>query len=149
MWMFVLDDRLEKSSFFVADWNLCTVRLKNNKIWPWLYLVPKRDAMREIHDLSAADQGLLMAEIAQASKALQQIYKAHKINTAALGNMVPQLHIHVFARFENDPAWPNPIWAVPLDEVPYTEEEKNIAIQGLQARFETFCTKEGNRACQQ
>ncbi len=128
---FVLDHRLEESSFFIEDWPLCRVALRNDKTWPWLYLVPRREGVQEFCDLNEVDQQQLMQEISRAQKALQNLYKPTKINTAALGNMVPQLHIHVFARFKEDPAWPSPVWAVQGAEIPYTESEKNEAIKKL------------------
>jgi diadenosine tetraphosphate (Ap4A) HIT family hydrolase len=132
---FVLDSRLADSSFFIEDWELCRVALKNDKTWPWLYLVPRRANIREIYELTAADQTLLIQEISWASKALQTVYQPEKINVAALGNMVPQLHVHVFARFKNDPAWPKPVWAVQLDEISYTDAERNTHIEKLKNCF--------------
>jgi len=120
---FTLDHRLADSSFPVAEWDLCHVRLKNDKSWHWLYLVPARERIREIYDLTAEDQQLLVAEIARAGRAINDLFKPDKINTAALGNMVPQLHVHIFGRYNNDPAWPKPVWAVDVPEVPYSEEE--------------------------
>lgn len=132
---FVLDHRLEGSSFFIEDWDLCRVSLKNDKTWPWLYLVPRRDNIREIYDLTPADRALLMHEISRAAEALHAIYQPEKINTAALGNMVPQLHVHVFARFKHDPAWPKPVWAVQTNEISYTDSEKNAEILKLKKSF--------------
>lgn len=132
---FALDQRLESSSFFIADWALCTLRLRNDKAYPWLYLVPRRDNIREIFELSPEDQAQLVKEISRAGEALQAVYKPEKINTAALGNIVPQLHIHVFARYKNDPAWPKPVWAVQAAEIAYTESEKDAAIQKLNEYF--------------
>lgn len=128
---FTLDSRLEESSFFVADWDLCRVALKSDKTLPWLYLVPRRMGVREIFELKAGEQAQLIQEISRAGLLLQTLYKPEKINTAALGNMVPQLHIHVFARFKNDFAWPKPVWAVQWDEISYTEQEKSAEIQKL------------------
>ena len=132
---FQLDHRLEQSSFFIEDWELCRVALKSDATWPWLYLVPRRDNVREIFELSAADQALLTKEISRASRALQETYQPDKINVAALGNMVPQLHIHIFARFKNDPAWPKPVWAVQQDEISYTEAEARTQIEKLKNCF--------------
>ena len=132
---FVLDHRLEESSFFIEDWELCRVALKNDTTWPWLYLVPRRTNIREIYDLAAADQARLMREISLASRALQAVYQPEKINTAALGNMVPQLHVHVFARFKDDPAWPKPVWAVQRDEISYTDSEARTQIEKLKDCF--------------
>lgn len=132
---FVMDERLAGSSFFIEDWDLCRVSLCNNKTYPWLYLVPRREGIREISDLDEADQLQLVREISHAQKALQKAYNPDKVNTAALGNMVPQLHVHVFGRYQHDPAWPRPVWAVQDSEIPYTEEEKNAAIQKLKDSF--------------
>lgn len=129
--MFTMDDRLVSSAHFIMDWPLCRVSLKNDKTYPWLYLVPRRENVREFFDLSATDRAVLMEEIARAGELLQGVYNAKKINTAALGNMVPQLHIHVFARFDTDPAWPRPVWAHPVPEAPYTESEKDAEIDKL------------------
>lgn len=132
---FVLDTKLAESSFFIEDWPLCHVTLKNDKTWPWLYLVPRREDIREIYELNIADQSQLMREIARAGHVLHALHAPAKINTAALGNVVPQLHVHIFARFEKDIAWPRPVWAVQHAEIPYTESEKNIEIERLRAIF--------------
>lgn len=132
---FTQDSRLTDSSHWIEDWPLCRVSLRNDKVWPWLYLVPRREGIREIFDLAEDDQTQLIREIARASKALQAIYAPDKINTAALGNMVPQLHVHVFARFKNDPAWPKPVWAVQQDEIPYTDQEATAEIQKIKNFF--------------
>lgn len=144
---FVLDHRLADSSFFIADWSLCRVSLKNDKTWPWLYLVPRREKIREIYDLAPPDQQQLIREVALAARALNTLYKPDKINTAALGNMVPQLHVHVFARFKSDPAWPKPVWAVQQDEISYTETEKNTEIHKLKECFENL-RMEDKTTCQ-
>jgi len=132
---FTLDHRLDESSLFIEDWPLCRVALKNDTTWPWLYLVPRHDGIREIYELTTADQAQLVKEISLASRALKELYQPDKINTAALGNMVPQLHIHVFARFKNDPAWPKPVWAVQQDEIPYTEKTARTEIEKLKNCF--------------
>lgn len=132
---FILDHRLEQSSFPVEDWELCRVALKNDTTWPWLYLVPRRNDIREIYDLNPVDQAQLIKEISRASRALQDIYQSDKINVAALGNMVPQLHVHVFARFKKDPAWPKPVWAVQQDEIPYTDSNAQTEIEKLKNYF--------------
>ena len=90
----------------------------NDATFPWLILVPRRPHLRDFHDLASADMAATVAEIGAASRALQALYAADKINVAALGNMVAQLHIHVVARHTGDAAWPKPVWgAVPA--VPY------------------------------
>lgn len=89
---------------------LCRVLLMNNSNYPWLILVPRREGVREIFELTEADQQQLLRESSQVSQALVKLVNPDKINIAALGNMVPQLHIHHIARFRNDPAWPAPVW---------------------------------------
>lgn len=138
---FTQDSRLTDSSFFIEDWELCRVSLKSDKTLPWLYLVPRRENIREIYDLTSADQQQLIREIAQASRALAVLYKADKINTAALGNMVPQLHVHVFARFKSDYAWPRPVWAVQQGEIPYTEAEQKTEINRIKEIFAKLRTE--------
>ncbi|MBI1214588.1 MAG: HIT domain-containing protein [Alphaproteobacteria bacterium] len=142
-----MDERLAGSSHFIEDWGLCRVSLKNDKNWPWLYLVPMRDGVSEIHELSPEDCALLADEIAFAGAAIKKLYNADKINTAAFGNMVPQLHIHVFGRYKTDAAWPGAVWSVQTAEIPYTVDEKNTEIQKLK---NCFAEMRGDKtACQQ
>lgn len=107
---FTLDPRLEADSLPVAELELCTLRLMDNARFPWLLLVPRQAGLREITDLHEDGQQQLMRETAHASRMLQALTGAHKMNIGALGNMVPQLHVHVIARFEGDAAWPAPVW---------------------------------------
>ncbi len=133
--VFALDQRLADGGFFITDLDLCRVMLKNDKTWPWLVLVPRRADIREIYDLAADDQTQLTREISRTAQTLKTLYKADKINIAAYGNMVPQLHIHVFARFKADLAWPKPVWAVQHDEIPYTDLEKETEIEKFKNCF--------------
>ena len=107
---FLLHPQLEADSAFIRDLALSQLRLMNRKAAPWLLLVPRRTEIRELYELSAEDRAQLMEEITQASRALDQLYAPDKINVAALGNIVPQLHVHVIARFKSDAAWPDPVW---------------------------------------
>lgn len=104
--MFTLDDRLSTDTVEIARWTLCRVLLMNDRTYPWLILVPQREGVSEIHELSAADRLRLMEESSCAAQRLQLFTAADKMNVAALGNIVRQLHIHVIARFDDDPAWP-------------------------------------------
>jgi diadenosine tetraphosphate (Ap4A) HIT family hydrolase len=122
--MFELHQRLAADTVAVADWALCRVLLMDDATYPWLILVPRRESVVELHDLDAADRSLLVEEMARASAALKAETGADKINVAALGNVVPQLHVHVVARFTSDPAWPRPVWgAVPAR--PYDPVERD------------------------
>lgn len=107
---FALHPRLAADAAPVADLALCRVLLMDDARWPWLILVPRRAGVRELVDLSPADQQALTGEIARASRTLQTLFSPDKLNVAALGNVVEQLHIHVIARFRDDPAWPDPVW---------------------------------------
>jgi diadenosine tetraphosphate (Ap4A) HIT family hydrolase len=107
---FALDPRLAAGSVPITDWPLSAVRLKDDARFHWLLLVPRRPALRELTDLEPADYATLCAEILAASRLVLEIAKPDKLNTAALGNLVGQLHLHVVGRRRDDPAWPDPIW---------------------------------------
>lgn len=116
-----LDPQIERDTIPIGDMSLCHVLLMNDANYPWLLLVPRRRGIVEIVELDTIEQAQLMGEIAQASRALKTITGCDKINVAALGNVVAQLHIHVIARSRNDAAWPKPVWnAVPAR--PYEAE---------------------------
>ena len=110
MSQFILHERLAADSVALGQGPLSVVRLMNDRRYAWLILVPRRGDLREIHELAAADRALLVEEIAAAGRALQAATLAAKINVGALGNLVPQLHVHVVARSPGDPAWPGPVW---------------------------------------
>lgn len=107
---FVLDPRLAADTAPVGDLPFCSVMLMDDARFPWLILVPRRPGLTELTDLDDGDAALLMGEIRLAARVLEAMAKPDKINIAALGNMVSQLHIHVVARFRSDPAWPGPVW---------------------------------------
>ena len=129
---FTVHPRLAADTTEVARWALCRVLLMNDARFPWLVLVPERPALREIHDLAAVDRAILIEETARASRLLQERLKADKINVAALGNQVPQLHVHVIARFAGDPAWPNPVWSRGAPQ-PMTASEREARLDLLSA----------------
>jgi len=133
--MFKLHQKLEQDTFFIRDLELCRVLLMNNALYPWLILVPRKPNLIEIIDLSTEEQNLLMAEISVVSKILNTKLNPDKLNIAALGNVVPQLHIHIIARFKNDLSFPKPIWAS-QDAKPYKKHDLEIITnqinQGLQ-----------------
>lgn len=109
---FRLHPQLDADTTEIGNWPLCRLLLMNDDGWPWLILVPRRPAIRELHDLIADDLARLMAETARASAMLDRLYRPAKINVGMLGNRVPQLHVHVIARYESDEAWPGPVWGV-------------------------------------
>jgi diadenosine tetraphosphate (Ap4A) HIT family hydrolase len=107
---FSLHPRLEADTHRILDWPLSQVLLMDDVQFPWLILVPRINGLTELHQLPTETAGLLMGEIQRASGLLQEWCRADKINVGALGNLVPQLHVHVIARFTEDPAWPGPVW---------------------------------------
>lgn len=118
---FKLHERLAADSALVGHLRLCQVRLSHDANYPWLILVPQRADIREIHALTEDDQEMLTREIVWVSQRLETLTGATKMNVAALGNMVPQLHVHIVARFESDPAWPGAIWGA-VDANPYSPD---------------------------
>jgi diadenosine tetraphosphate (Ap4A) HIT family hydrolase len=109
-----LHSRLKDDTIDIGDLPLCRVLVIKDAHYPWLLLVPRRHEAVEIIDLDEAEQGQLMTEIGRVARALKEITQCDKLNIAALGNTVRQLHVHVIARFEHDAAGPRPIWgAVP------------------------------------
>ena len=107
---FRLDERLAGSTTMVAELTLSRLLLAADATYPWLILVPRRAGAVELIDLDRDDRIALLDEVAAVSAALRRVTGCDKLNVAALGNAVPQLHVHVIARFRGDPAWPGPIW---------------------------------------
>ena len=103
---FTLHQQLEADTLPAGDIGFCALRLMKDQRFPWLVMVPRLARARELFDLSTAQQHRLMEDMTRVSETLQRLTGCDKINVAAFGNMVPQLHIHVIARFETDPAWP-------------------------------------------
>src|SRR5262245_59359930 len=119
---FSLHERLRADTVEIARWPLSLLLMMNARLWPWLILVPQRPGLREIHELEVPDRARLIEEIARASRCLEALFTPTKINVGALGNLVPQLHVHVIARSTDDPAWPGPVWgAVPPER--YSPED--------------------------
>ncbi|HWE06474.1 MAG TPA: HIT family protein [Rhizomicrobium sp.] len=108
--MFQLHECLAAESCLVGDWTLSRLLLAGDARFPWLILVPRRTGISEIHELDSSDRSILIEEIARASIGLRKMTKATRINIGALGNVVPQLHVHIVARHPGDAAWPGPIW---------------------------------------
>ena len=101
-----------KSSYYINDLKLCTIRLINNSKFPWIILIPKRKDINDISELTSKDQLLLMKEIVHCSKLMKKIFKTKKLNVEKIGNIVPQLHIHIIARYKTDSSWPLSVWVV-------------------------------------
>lgn len=107
---FTVATELARDSYHLTDWPLCEVRVMDDGQFPWFLLVPKVADVREVIDLSEDDQLQLLRESRFLCHWLKAEYQPDKLNVAALGNVVPQLHIHHIARFQNDVAWPAPVW---------------------------------------
>ncbi|MDB3889196.1 HIT family protein [Candidatus Pelagibacter sp.] len=109
---FKLHKKFSKSSHHLLDLKLCTVRLHDNSKFPWIMLIPKRKDINDITDLISKDQMLLMREIVFSSKIMKKLFKTSKLNVEKVGNIVPQLHIHIIARYKKDNSWPLSVWVV-------------------------------------
>ena len=123
---FELDKRLAADSFVIADLDLCRLLLMNDSRYPWLVLVPRLHGLVELTDLDRARQHQLLDEIHRADTALRQLGSFDKLNVAALGNVVSQLHVHVIARRIGDDAWPAPVWGRDIAQ-PYDDATRILA----------------------
>lgn len=131
---FELHPKLAADTIEVDRWDCCQVLLMNDATYPWLILVPQRAGLRDLHNLSPEDLRVATGEIIRASEALEALFEPVKLNVAALGNQVPQLHIHVIARFEDDAAWPKPVWGV-APGVPYEADALAERLEALRGAF--------------
>jgi diadenosine tetraphosphate (Ap4A) HIT family hydrolase len=123
-----LHPQLEQDAEAIGDLRLSRLLVSNDANYPWLLLVPRRPGASEIIDLDPADQQQLMAEIAMISTALKAVTVCDKLNVAAIGNMVPQLHVHIIGRRHSDPAWPKPVWgAAPARAYDFVERQRLVA----------------------
>ncbi len=126
---FLLHPTLRQDTITLGDLPVCRLLLMNDKRFPWLILVPRRASLRELYDLHAKDYRTVMEEVRRTAHLFSRHIHADKMNVAALGNMVPQLHIHVIARFRDDDAWPKPVWSLRAKPKPYGEEEERLVAQ--------------------
>ena len=117
---FKLDRKFLKTSHHLIDLKLCTIRLNDNSKFPWIILIPKRNKITDISNLNSKDQTLLMKEIVYASKVMKKLFKTSKLNVEKIGNIVPQLHIHIIARSKKDSSWPLSVWVVKGKNYPKT-----------------------------
>ena len=131
---FKLNFRLLEDSTFVTKLNLSQVRLSHDARFPWLILIPEIAGLKELHDIPDQKQAIVQKEVNFCSAALQELTSADKMNVAALGNLVPQLHIHVIARRQDDSAWPQPVWSTG-EAKPYEEENLAKLVNKLRQRL--------------
>jgi diadenosine tetraphosphate (Ap4A) HIT family hydrolase len=131
---FIMHERLAADTHEIGRLTLSRALLMNDSSVPWLILVPEVPGATEIHDLNILDRTVLMEEITRASLAMQELYAPDKLNVGVLGNIVPQLHIHIIARYRSDRAWPGPIWGTgPVK--PYDPEETASVCERLARRL--------------
>ena len=122
-----------KDSHLITDLKLCSIRLIDNAKFPWIILIPKRKNITDISELNSNDQMLLMKEIVHCSKLMKRIFKTKKLNVEKIGNIVPQLHIHIIARSTKDSTWPLSVWVIKGKL--YTKESLKKIIDLLKKAF--------------
>lgn len=137
MALFTLDPRLQQDTLDIADFSLCKVLLMNDARYPWVILVPKITGLTEIFQLDDAGQQQLMVESNFVAEKLKKVVQADKMNVAALGNVVSQLHIHHVARFIQDETWPAPVWGKG-QAIAYTQAESDAVIALLRSEFSSL-----------
>ena len=129
-----LHPQLERDTASIGDLPLSRVLIINDANFPWLLLVPRRPLVVELIDLDDVEQAQLMTEVTRVARALRTVTHCDKLNIAALGNVVPQLHVHVIARFRSDAAWPKPVWGAAAPR-PYDREELHNFGQPLRKKI--------------
>lgn len=135
--MFELHPRLQADTQILGDLPLCRVLLAKDSQYPWLILVPRVPGLREIHHLPPEQQQQLMQESCAVATLMEEALGPDKINVAALGNLVPQLHLHHVARFSSDAAWPGPIWGA-HPALPYQAQDLRQQADNWRARLATL-----------
>jgi len=128
---FQLAAQLQTDGIEIGDFPLCRVLLINDSQFPWCVLVPRRENVREIYQLAEVDRQQLMTESCMLAETLNHLFKPDKINIAAIGNLVPQLHIHHVARYRGDKAWPAPVWGK-FPPLPYSAAQSSARVMQLQ-----------------
>lgn len=138
LFMFSLHPKLAQDTFLVGDFPLSTCRLMNDMQYPWLILVPRVSQATELYELSPQDQAQFLRESSWLSSQLSRIFRADKMNVAALGNQVSQLHFHHIVRYQNDMTWPNPVWGNrPIDySVDALQRMRQTLMLGLRGQSE-------------
>ncbi|WP_404362098.1 HIT domain-containing protein [Marinobacter sp.] len=134
--MFTLHERLIADTLSLGRSSLCEIRLMNDSTWPWVLLVPAVRDIREIYELTDSDQKQLLRESSILGKGMMSVFAGDKLNLAALGNVIPQLHLHHIVRFTDDPAWPGPVWGRQAP-VAYQEQELVKRMQVLEPVLES------------
>lgn len=138
---FTLDPTLEADTHLIGDFQLSRLLLCNDANYPWFILVPRRAGVQEIYQLAEADQKQLMWESCYVAEKLKDVFAADKMNVAAIGNVVSQLHVHHIVRYRTDPVWPDPVWGK-CPAKPYTDEQVADIKARLQTVFTTYLNRE-------
>ena len=131
--MFKINNKFLTSSHHVINLKLCTIRLHDNSKFPWIILIPKRKNINDISDLNSKDQILLIKEIVYSSEVMKKLFKTSKLNVEKIGNIVPQLHIHIIARYKKDSSWPLSVWVV--KGKPYSAKALKEVINKIKKTF--------------
>ena len=122
-----------KTSHYISDLKLCSIRLIDNEKFPWIILIPKRNKVTDITNLNSKDQIILIKEIVFCSNVMKQIFKTTKLNVEKIGNIVPQLHIHIIARYKNDYTWPLSVWVKKGKK--YSKKKLQLTIKKIRDSF--------------
>ena len=122
-----------KSSHYIYDLKLCSIRMSDNSNFPWIILIPKRKSITDITDLKKNDRNQLMEEIVYCSNIMKKVFKTSRLNVEKIGNIVPQLHIHIIARKKTDATWPLPVWVAKAKN--YKKKELDINIKKIRDAF--------------
>lgn len=130
---FTLHPNLQKKDF-VCDLTLCRVLFENNKNYPWIFLVPRKNGVKNMLNLTTDERLQLMREIETAERAMANLFNPTQTNVAMIGNMTPQLHVHVICRHAGDPAWPGTVWGE--KSIPYPDIEKQDMIQKIKKELQ-------------
>lgn len=133
--MFELDPQLQGDTVVIGRFDLSLVLMHRDANYPWCILVPQREGVREIHHLASEDQIQLIQESSHLAEVMTDIFRPAKMNVAALGNVVPQLHLHHIARFKDDPAWPRPVWGA-VEPKSYSEQDLAGRVRRLRTALE-------------
>ena len=122
-----------KSSYYIFDLKLCTVRMIDNSNFPWIILIPKRKSVTDITDLKKNDRNQLMEEIFYCSNIMKKVFKTSRLNVEKIGNIVPQLHIHIIARKKTDATWPLPVWITKVKN--YNKKDSDLNVKKIKKAF--------------
>ena len=122
-----------KSSYYIFDLKLCTVRMIDNSNFPWIILIPKRKSVTDITGLKKNDRNQLMEEIFYCSNIMKKVFKTSRLNVEKIGNIVPQLHIHIIARKKTDATWPLPVWITKVKN--YNKKDSDLNVKKIKKAF--------------